>query len=171
METQTDLPIGLYRHYKGPYYKVLDIAMHSENEEKLVVYQALYGPKGTWVRPLSMFTELVDMDGQEVPRFAFIDPQTEVMEVAVLNVKQGQQSQFEQVFERAETIISSMAGYISHGLSKCIEHDSRYLLLVNWQTIEDHEEGFRGSEEYQEWKAMLHHFYEPFPSVEHYSAL
>lgn len=66
---------GRYRHYKGAEYRVLDLARHSETEEWLVVYQALYGEYDLWVRPLSMFTETVEVDGQQVPRFALIEAQ------------------------------------------------------------------------------------------------
>ncbi len=92
-----------------------------------------------------------------------------ILEVAVLNVMPGKESEFEQAFNKAQRIIMSMSGYVSHTLQKCIESESRYILLVNWETLEDHTEGFRGSEEYQEWRALLHHFYNPFPVVEHYS--
>jgi len=61
-----------------------------------------------------------------------------------------------------------MAGYVSHQLQRCLEARGRYVLLVNWQTLEDHTVGFRGSAEYQRWKRLLHHFYEPFPTVEHF---
>lgn len=91
-----------------------------------------------------------------------------ILEVAVLDVKLGNEKKFEMVFDQAQEIISSIDGYISHQLQKCIEKPNRYILLVNWQTLEDHTIGFRGSEKYQEWKALLHHFYEPFPEVEHY---
>ncbi|PIA81807.1 antibiotic biosynthesis monooxygenase [Gaetbulibacter sp. 4G1] len=91
-----------------------------------------------------------------------------ILEVAILNIKEGLSEVFETNFQKAERIISSMKGYISHELKKCIEQDDKYILLVNWETIEDHEIGFRKSEQYQEWKALLHHFYEPFPVVEHY---
>ncbi len=91
-----------------------------------------------------------------------------ILEVAILNIKKGLSEAFETSFQKAESIISSMQGYISHELKKCIEQDDKYILLVNWETIEDHEIGFRKSEQYQEWKTLLHHFYEPFPTVEHY---
>ena len=91
-----------------------------------------------------------------------------ILEVATLHIKEGLSPEFEINFQRAEKIIASMKGYISHQLKKCVEQDYKYILLVNWETIEDHEIGFRKSEEYQEWKALLHHFYEPFPTVEHY---
>ncbi|NER32011.1 MAG: antibiotic biosynthesis monooxygenase, partial [Symploca sp. SIO1C4] len=58
--------------------------------------------------------------------------------------------------------------YLSHELKRCIEKPSRYILLVNWDKIEDHTVGFRGSSQYQEWKKLLHHYYDPFPNVEHY---
>ncbi len=162
---------GLYQHYKGPMYKVLDVAKHSETEESLVVYQPLYGDKSMWVRPLTMFAESVELNGQSQPRFKYVEPQTEVREVAVLNVKHGQQNAFEAAFEQAEPIITSMAGYIKHSLSRCVEDPQRYLLLVGWQTIEDHEQGFRQSREYEQWKSLLHHFYDPFPTVEHYTEI
>ncbi len=62
---------GLYRHYKGQNYEVLDVACHSETNEYLVVYRALYGERGLWVRPLSMFVEQVEVDGVSVPRFEY----------------------------------------------------------------------------------------------------
>ncbi len=91
-----------------------------------------------------------------------------ILEVAVLDVRTGQEASFEAAFEQASAIISSMNGYVSHQLQRCLEKRNRYILLVNWQTLEDHTVGFRGSEEYQEWKKLLHHFYDPFPTVEHY---
>lgn len=66
----SELEPGLYRHYKGNLYDVLDTATHSETEETLVVYRALYGAGGLWVRPLAMFRETVELDGKRVPRFA-----------------------------------------------------------------------------------------------------
>ncbi|TWI53388.1 uncharacterized protein DUF1653 [Pseudomonas duriflava] len=63
---------GLYRHYKGQDYRVLGVAKHSETEEELVIYQALYGEFGLWARPLSMFIESVEVDSERVPRFALI---------------------------------------------------------------------------------------------------
>ena len=92
-----------------------------------------------------------------------------ILEVAVLDVKAGLEREFEAAFAEAQQIISGMPGYISHQLQACIEKPGRYILLVKWQTLEDHTVGFRESVEYQDWKAMLHHFYEPFPQVEHYT--
>ncbi len=91
-----------------------------------------------------------------------------ILEVAILDVIAGQETEFERAFQKAQSIISSMKGYISHELQKCVEVENRYLLLVKWETLEDHTEGFRNSSEYQEWKKLLHHFYDPFPTVEHY---
>src|SRR3954468_5129860 len=91
-----------------------------------------------------------------------------VLEHALLDVVPGQESSFEGAFRQARQIISSMPGFQSLGLSRCIEQRNRYLLLVEWDRLEDHTEGFRGSPQYEEWRALLHHFYEPFPSVEHY---
>ncbi|ERB66469.1 antibiotic biosynthesis monooxygenase family protein [Vibrio coralliilyticus] len=94
-----------------------------------------------------------------------------ILEVAILDVKPDMEKEFEQNFAKAQAIISSMKGYVSHQLQRCIENPGRYILLVNWQTLEDHEIGFRQSAEYQEWKALLHHFYDPFPTVEHYESV
>jgi len=91
-----------------------------------------------------------------------------ILEVAILDVKKNLEQEFEKSFNEAEKIIISMQGYISHQLSKCLEKSNRYILLVNWNTLEDHTEGFRKSSEYQQWKKLLHHYYEPFPEVEHY---
>ena len=66
------IPQGIYRHYKGNLYQVLHTAQHSETEEMLVVYRCLYSEYGVWVRPLSMFTEIVNIEGKEVPRFELI---------------------------------------------------------------------------------------------------
>ena len=63
---------GLYRHYKGNDYRVLFLARHSETEEWMVVYQALYGERGLWVRPASMWNETVESDGQRIPRFRYV---------------------------------------------------------------------------------------------------
>jgi heme-degrading monooxygenase HmoA len=94
-----------------------------------------------------------------------------ILEVAILDVIQGKEQAFEIAFAQAQKIISSMRGYISHELKKCMENESRYILLVRWETLEDHTVGFRESAEYQEWKALLHHFYDPFPVVEHYTEI
>jgi len=94
-----------------------------------------------------------------------------ILEVATLDVKKGQEKPFETAFAEAQRIIGSMPGYLGHELRRCMEDRSRYLLLVQWQTLEDHTEGFRGSPQYQEWKTLLHHFYDPFPSVEHYELI
>ena len=64
-----------------------------------------------------------------------------------------------------------MKGYVSHQLQKCVEKPNRYIVLVNWQTLEDHTHGFRGSDAYQEWRRLLHHRYDPIPEVEHYEVV
>ena len=94
-----------------------------------------------------------------------------ILEVAVLDVIEGQEPEFQESFRLAQGIISSMEGYRGHELKRCLEQPNRYLLLVQWETLEDHTEGFRGSAEYQEWKRLLHHYYDPFPTVQHYETL
>ncbi|WP_158752415.1 antibiotic biosynthesis monooxygenase [Acidobacterium sp. S8] len=94
-----------------------------------------------------------------------------ILEVAILNVVPSMQEGFEEAFRLARPLIAASAGYISHELRRCMETPNRYLLLVQWQTLEDHTIGFRGSQRYLEWKALLHKFYDPFPTVEHYAEM
>lgn len=91
-----------------------------------------------------------------------------VLEHAQLSVKPGEEGAFEAAFRQAKNIIASMPGFGSLRLSRCLERPSTYLLLVEWDRLEDHTVGFRGSAEYQRWRSLLHHFYDPFPTVEHY---
>ena len=94
-----------------------------------------------------------------------------ILEIAQLQIKPGETAAFEAAFAQARKIISSMSGYISHELQRCLEHDHQYMLLVRWQTLEDHTVGFRKSAQYQEWRKLLHHFYDPFPTVLHYTQM
>jgi heme-degrading monooxygenase HmoA len=91
-----------------------------------------------------------------------------ILEVAILHVKSGLNNEFESNFRKASKIISTMRGYISHELQKCVEEENKYILLVRWNNLKDHTVGFRTSPEYLQWKELLHHFYDPFPIVEHY---
>jgi heme-degrading monooxygenase HmoA len=93
-----------------------------------------------------------------------------ILEVAPLTVRDGQAEAFEAAFRSAREIITSMPGFLSYELHRCIERPNEYLLLVRWKTLEDHTVGFRQSPRYLEWKQLLHHFYEPFPLVSHYEA-
>jgi len=94
-----------------------------------------------------------------------------ILEHAVLDVVPGQERAFGEAFAGARRIISSMAGFRSLRLGHCLERPNRFVLLVEWDTLEDHTEGFRGSADYQEWRRLLHHFYDPFPTVEHYEVV
>lgn len=94
-----------------------------------------------------------------------------ILEAAFLNIKPGQESAFEAAFGEAKSVISAMPGFDALELQRCIETSNRYLLLVKWTTLEHHTIGFRTSPEYQRWKALLHHFYDPFPTVEHYETV
>ena len=94
-----------------------------------------------------------------------------ILEVAVLNVLPTRCAEFELAFAEASRIIAAMPGYLHHELQRCIECRNQYLLLVKWRALEDHTIGFRKSPQYLEWKKLLHHFYDPFPTVEHYSLI
>ena len=94
-----------------------------------------------------------------------------VLEHAILPVVPGREVAFEAAFRQAESIIAASPGCLRVSLSRCVEQPSNYLLLVEWERLEDHTEGFRGSPAYEEWRRLLHHFYEPFPTVEHFTAV
>lgn len=94
-----------------------------------------------------------------------------ILEAAILYVKKGEEANFEIDFLKAGKYISSINGYIKHSLRKCIEQQNKYMLLVEWENLEDHTIGFRQSTQYLEWKNILHHYYEPFPIVEHYMTI
>jgi len=94
-----------------------------------------------------------------------------ILEAAFLQVRAGQSQAFEAAFREAQAIIVSMPGYRSHELQRCIEREGQYLLLVRWDSVAAHEEGFRRSQGYQRWRQLLHHFYDPFPSVYHYESV
>ena len=91
-----------------------------------------------------------------------------ILEHALLPVKPGREEEFVTAFDEAKQIISLMPGFRALTLSRCQERPSTFLLLVEWETLEDHTVGFRGSAEYDEWRRLLHDFYEPFPVVEHF---
>jgi heme-degrading monooxygenase HmoA len=91
-----------------------------------------------------------------------------ILEHALLNVIPGREAEFERAFAEASSLIAAIDGYLGHTLRRGVEHSSRYLLLVRWRTLEDHTRGFRDSPQYQDWKRLLHHFYDPFPAVDHY---
>jgi heme-degrading monooxygenase HmoA len=94
-----------------------------------------------------------------------------ILEVAPLRIRAGQAEAFEQACREAQRIISSTPGYISHELQRCLERPNEYVLLVRWESVDAHEKGFRRSAGYQQWKALLHHFYDPFPTVLHLEAV
>ncbi|MFD0750314.1 antibiotic biosynthesis monooxygenase family protein [Mucilaginibacter calamicampi] len=94
-----------------------------------------------------------------------------VLETAVLYVRPGTHEAFEKDFKIAGQYISSIPGCIQHSLQKCLEQKDKYLLLVEWEKLEDHTIGFRQSAVYEPWKKLLHHYYDPFPVVEHYTAV
>lgn len=92
-----------------------------------------------------------------------------ILEHAILPVVPGREAEFESAFDEAKAIIASMPGFVDLSLSRSIETPNEYVLLVHWESVEAHERGFRGSPEYQQWRALLHGFYEPFPVVEHFA--
>jgi heme-degrading monooxygenase HmoA len=91
-----------------------------------------------------------------------------ILEHAVLELSPGRTSEFEAAFSQAKSLIAASPGFASLRLERCVETPGRYLLLVEWETIEAHTEGFRGSEAFEEWRRLLHHFYDPRPVVEHF---
>ena len=94
----------------------------------------------------------------------------EIVEHAILEIKDGESAAFEAALKEALPLIAASDGFLGLEVRPCIESPSRYLLLVRWRSVADHDPGFRGSDRYAGWKALLHHFYDPFPAVEHYGA-
>lgn len=94
-----------------------------------------------------------------------------VLEHAVLEVRPGQEGDFEEALDQALPIIRSATGCLRASVSRCLERSNRFLLLVEWERLEDHDPGFRSSPEFPQWRALLHHFYDPMPVVEHFTAV
>jgi len=91
-----------------------------------------------------------------------------ILESAILNIKPGQGKAFEAALRQALPLIEATLGFLGIEVRPCLEKPDQYLLLVSWEKLEDHTIGFRDSDRYQKWRAALHHFYEPFPTVLHY---
>jgi heme-degrading monooxygenase HmoA len=93
-----------------------------------------------------------------------------ILESALLDVKPGEEEAFEAALKEARPLIAATPGFRTIAVRHCIETPNRYLLLVEWNTLEDHTIGFRQSPRYEKWCALLHRFYDPFPLVEHFGA-
>ncbi|MDA8231172.1 MAG: antibiotic biosynthesis monooxygenase [Magnetospirillum sp.] len=91
-----------------------------------------------------------------------------ILEAAFLTVRHGQSGAFAAAMAEARPLIAATPGFEGIEVRPCLEQPGRYLLLVWWNCVEDHTQGFRGSDRYQAWKRLLHHFYDPFPLVEHF---
>ena len=91
-----------------------------------------------------------------------------ILESALLDVKPGEEAAFEAAIRQARPLIAATPGFRSIAIRRCLETPNRYLLLVEWEKLEDHTVGFRQSTRYEKWRALLHHFYDPFPRVEHF---
>jgi heme-degrading monooxygenase HmoA len=94
-----------------------------------------------------------------------------ITEYALLDVMPGREEELLDAMERAKALIAASPGFISLRVERGIERSSCFLLLVEWERLSDHTEGFRGSAAYQEWRGALHHFYDPSPVVEHFEAV
>jgi heme-degrading monooxygenase HmoA len=92
-------------------------------------------------------------------------------EHALLEVIPGREDEFVAAMQAAKAHIAGSPGFVSLRVERCLERPNCFLLLVEWDSLEHHTEGFRGSAAYEEWRAALHHFYDPFPLVEHFEAV
>lgn len=92
-----------------------------------------------------------------------------ILETAFLHIRPGETAAFEIAMAEARHIIGAADGFRAMEVRRCLADDHRYLLLVSWETLEDHVIGFRESDRYQKWRALLHHFYDPFPTVAHFA--
>jgi heme-degrading monooxygenase HmoA len=91
-----------------------------------------------------------------------------ILELATVDIKSGTNTEFEDALNKAQHVISRSKGYIGHQFQKCIEQKSRYVLLIRWQTLEDHTKGFRESELFKEWRALIGPYFDTTPVVQHY---
>lgn len=94
-----------------------------------------------------------------------------ITEHALLEVVPGRETEFVASMERAKKLIAESPGFVSLRVERCLERPNCFLLLVEWERLEDHTEGFRVSSAYAQWREALHHFYDPFPLVEHFEAV
>jgi len=92
-----------------------------------------------------------------------------ILEVATIDIKPGTSSAFEENLQKAQSVISKSKGYIGHQFHQCVEQENRYVLLIRWETMEDHTKGFRESELFKEWRGLIGPFFESPPNVMHYS--
>lgn len=91
-----------------------------------------------------------------------------ILEMGVLDIRDGAATEFEAAFGEAKKFIAASEGFLGIQLQRCVDTQNRYLLLVRWETVEAHTEGFRGSPAFEQWRAAVHHFFDPKPNVEHY---
>jgi len=91
-----------------------------------------------------------------------------ILEIATINIRPGTNTDFETALEKAQYVINQSNGYLGHQFQKCIERDNCYVLLIRWATLEDHTEGFRGSELFKEWRGLIAAYFEHPPTVEHF---
>ena len=91
-----------------------------------------------------------------------------ILELAILDVRPAEEEAFEAAMREARPLIEATPGFAGIELRRCLEISNRYVLLVSWEKLEDHTMGFRQSDRYQAWRDLLHHFYDPFPTVQHY---
>jgi len=91
-----------------------------------------------------------------------------ILELATIDIKKGTNAEFESALEMAQHVICKSKGYISHEFQRCIEQDDRYVLLIRWETLEDHTKGFRESDLFKEWRALIGPYFENAPFVQHY---
>lgn len=146
-----------------------------ENYTTEIVYGGFSdSSQGSFVFPASVMADLGAL-GCDLLGTAYLDePEYDtpsVREEAALPVIAGRENEFEAAFARAQHIVAAAPGFRDLTLSRGIETPNHYLLLIEWDSLEAHETGFRGSPAYAEWSALLHHFYEPFPEVRHFAEI
>jgi heme-degrading monooxygenase HmoA len=91
-----------------------------------------------------------------------------ILELATIDIKEGQIEAFEAQLEKAQDVISQAGGYLGHEFQRCIEQPNRYILLIRWNTLEDHTIGFRESDLFKEWRSLIGSYFAGAPTVEHY---
>jgi len=94
-----------------------------------------------------------------------------ILELAHISVSKGQEIAFQAALSQAKEVLKQADGYLSHEFKKCMEEESKYILLITWESLEAHTKGFRKSELFKEWRALIGGFFAEPPQVFHYQSI
>lgn len=146
---------GLYRHFKGNFYRVTRVAQHCEDESWWVTYQALYGKKGFWIRALDDFDQMIERNGKRQRRFEYCDQQSLITENIKFKVVAGLNYKFEQQFEQFQCLLVDAKQYVDHSLQRDQHNNSDYLLSITWLPDPQQNQDFQRTPAYRQFEEKL----------------